>query len=298
MVIGIVSPGYMGSGLGWALRQGGARVVSTVEGRSARTRNLASEAGLELLPSLSDVVRAARIVLIVTPPGDALEAARSVAAACTETDASPIVADLNAVAPSTMESVASALKPLRVVDGSISGPPPTVGPGSSLYLSGPDAQAVADLPWEDRIRVVVLDGPVGTASALKMCTGSVYKGLVGLVTQAMRTAGHYGVLEPVLEDLRRAGLERTSTVHSSAKKAHRFVAEMHEVAATQAGAGLTPDLFAAFAEVFADVARTSIAVGDPESIDPNLPASAVVAGLGSPVSAEPGDLQEPSVPLR
>ena len=297
MVIGIVSPGYMGSGLGWALRRGGARVVSTVEGRSARTGKLALEAGLELLPSLADVVRTAQIVLTVTPPGDALDAARSVATACTQTGANPIVADLNAVSPSTMESIAGALEPLRGVDGSISGGPPTAGAGSSLYLSGPDAQAVAALPWEDRIRVVVLDGPVGTASALKMCTASVYKGLVGLVTQAMRTAHHHGVLEPVLEDLRRAGLERTSTVHSSAKKAHRFVAEMHEIAATQAGAGLTPHLFAAFAEVFADVARTSIAAGDPESIDPNLPASAVVAGLGSPISAEPGDLQRPSRPL-
>src|SRR4051812_23976873 len=45
--VAIVSPGYMGAGLGWALRQGGARVVPPVHGRSERTGRLAAEAGLE-----------------------------------------------------------------------------------------------------------------------------------------------------------------------------------------------------------------------------------------------------------
>jgi len=38
--VAIVSPGFMGAGLGWALRGGGARVVATVEGRSERRATL------------------------------------------------------------------------------------------------------------------------------------------------------------------------------------------------------------------------------------------------------------------
>jgi len=70
----------MGAGLGWALRAGGARVVTTVDGRSARSRRLAAAAGLDVLPTLPDVVAAAGVVLVVTPPGEVLAAARALAA--------------------------------------------------------------------------------------------------------------------------------------------------------------------------------------------------------------------------
>jgi 3-hydroxyisobutyrate dehydrogenase-like beta-hydroxyacid dehydrogenase len=125
------------------------------------------------------------------------------------------------------------------------------------------------------VEPIVLDGGIGTASALKMCTASVYKGLNGLLTQAMRTAGAYGVLEPVLADLARNGLDNSAGVAASATKAHRFVDEMREIAATQAGAGLTPALFEAFAQVYADVAGTRLADGDPESVGERSPADIV-----------------------
>src|SRR4051812_21612703 len=100
--VAIVSPGYMGAGLGGALRAGGARVVASVAGRSARTRRLARAAGLELLPSLVEVVAVADVVLSVTPPGQALAAAQTIANAARETGAKPVVADLNATSPDTM----------------------------------------------------------------------------------------------------------------------------------------------------------------------------------------------------
>jgi 3-hydroxyisobutyrate dehydrogenase-like beta-hydroxyacid dehydrogenase len=303
-VIGIVSPGHMGSGLGRALQQGGARVVATTAGRSARTARLAD--GLELLPSLADVVAAADVVLSVTPPGQAVAAARAIADAAEKSKAekseaerseaaqkskagkseaaqkskatensetagktgpAKILADLNATSPETMRALTEAAAGrLAVVDGSISGPPPSVRPGARIYLSGDRAAEVAALPWAGAVEPIVLDGGIGTASALKMCTASVYKGLNGLLTQAMRTAGAYGVLEPVLADLARNGLDDTAGVAVSATKAFRFVDEMREIAATQRGAGLTPALFEAFAEVFADVAGTRLADGDPESV--------------------------------
>jgi 3-hydroxyisobutyrate dehydrogenase-like beta-hydroxyacid dehydrogenase len=271
----------MGAGLGGALRAGGARVVATVEGRSARTRRLADEAGLELLPSLADVVAAADILLVVTPPGDAVAAATAIRRAAGRDTAAirreagedaaevtrrrPLVADLNAVSPGTMSRVEAALGGLDLVDGSISGPPPSDRPGARLYLSGARAAEVAALPWDGQVEPVVLGDRVGAASALKMCTGSVYKGLTALVTQAMRTAGAYGVLDEVVLDLDRNGLAQTRGVARSATKAWRFVDEMREVAATQEAAGLTPDLFTAIAAVYAQVAGTALAQGDPES---------------------------------
>jgi 3-hydroxyisobutyrate dehydrogenase-like beta-hydroxyacid dehydrogenase len=278
VTVGIVSPGFMGAGLGGALRAGGARVVATVAGRSPRTARLAAEAGLELLPSLTEVIEAAEVVLSVTPPGQAIAAAQRIAeaaraghvgdAAARGTGSAPLVVDLNAVSPATMTEIAAALDGLPVVDGSISGPPPSARPGARIYLSGPRAAEVAALPWDGRVEPIVLDGgALGSASALKMCTASVYKGLTALVTQAMRTAGRYDVLDHVLADLARNDLDNSAAVAVSATKAHRFVDEMREIAATQAGAGLTPALFEAFAAVYADVAGTELAQGDPESAD-------------------------------
>jgi hypothetical protein len=113
-----------------------------------------------------------------------------------------------------------------------------------------------------------------------MCTGSVYKGLMALVTQAMRTAGAYGVLEEVVSDLDHAGLAQTAGVARGATKAWRYVAEMREVSATQAAAGLTPDLFAAIATIFAEVSQTELARDDPES-PRELSAAEVVRLLGT-----------------
>jgi 3-hydroxyisobutyrate dehydrogenase-like beta-hydroxyacid dehydrogenase len=252
-------------------------VVATTAGRSVRTRRLAE--GLELLASLDEVIAVADVVLSVTPPAQALGAAHGIAEAARRTGATPVVADLNAVSPPTMARIAEACAGLPVVDGSISGPPPSARPGARIYLSGPRADDVAALPWDGQVEPIVLGGAVGSASALKMCTAGVYKGLNALVTQAMRTAGRHGVLDQVLADLARNDLDGSAGVVVAATKAHRFVDEMREIAATQQAAGLTPALFEAFAAIYADVAGTELAAADPESADRRLAPDEIVRRL-------------------
>src|SRR5262245_27949557 len=277
--VGMVGAGYMGSGLGWALREGGESVVTTLAGRSTRTGTLARQAGLEILEDLDAVVRAADVVLVVVPPEAALAAATSIAEALARTGARPMVADLNAIAPSTMEQVASLLGGVDTVDGSISGSPPNVRSDGRIYLSGPRADEVAGLAWRQVTPVVVGDR-IGTASAVKMCTASVYKGLSGLMTQALRAAKHYDVAEHVLSDLAEGGGFRPARqVTMAATKAWRYVGEMHQIAAAQQAAGLPADLFEAMAIVFAELARTDLALGDPESVDSAVSAAEVLARL-------------------
>lgn len=278
MVIGIVSPGAMGAGLGGALRHGSARVVTTLDGRSERSGRLAAAAGLELLGSLDDVVAAARVVLVVTPPGAARDAARDIADAARRTGARPLVADLNAVAPTTVASIEAALAEagLDLVDGSISGPPPGVRPGARVYLSGARAGEVAALPWRD-VRPIMLAGPNGRASAVKMSTASVYKGVTAVVAQALRAADFHGVLDEVLADLGETA--DPGAIAVAATKAARFVAEMREISSAQGAAGLTPALFEAFAEVYAEIAATDLAAGHPEDTPRDVPAAEVVRRL-------------------
>jgi 3-hydroxyisobutyrate dehydrogenase-like beta-hydroxyacid dehydrogenase len=279
--VGIHSAGHMGAGLGWALRAGGCRVVTTVSGRSDRTARLAAQAGLVVLPALDDVVREADVVLVITPPGAARAAARDLKTAAARTRHDPLIADLNAVSPATADDVAVTLRPLSFVDGAISGPPPTVRPGTRLYFSGPRAAEVAALPWL-HVTPIVLGDTIGKASALKMCTASVYKGLTGLYLQAMRTAGRYGVLDEVVADLSTGGhAEPARAVTLAATKAARYVPEMREISATQRDAGLSAELFAAFAEVYEQLAQAPLAAGDPESVGATLSPAEVVSRLDS-----------------
>jgi 3-hydroxyisobutyrate dehydrogenase-like beta-hydroxyacid dehydrogenase len=260
----------MGSALGARFRDGGQRVVTALVGRSARSRRLAAKAGLEDVGSLADLLREAAIVLSVVPPEAASEVAAAIAR---EVDgARPLVADLNAVSPKTMEGVEAVLSAagLDVVDGSISGPPPARAGTTRVYLSGARAAEIAALPVE-RVEFVLVGDAIGLASAVKMCTASVYKGRVALLTQALRTAHRYGVVEHVLDDLAGTGVAdpaRTgATIGRASAKAWRYVAEMEEIATTQASAGLTPELFQALASVYAELATRAVADAPEEVAD-------------------------------
>jgi 3-hydroxyisobutyrate dehydrogenase-like beta-hydroxyacid dehydrogenase len=265
VTVGVVSPGAMGGALGRGWAEAGARVVATVAGRSARTRRLAH--GLDLLPSLADVVAASDVVVSVVPPAEALAVARAVRSAADAAGVRPLVADLNAVSPATVATIADALGPLDLVDGSISGGPPD-DDVTRVYLSGPRAAEVEALA-HPRLDVRVVPGPAGTASAVKMSTAALYKGFTAILLHSVATAEANGVRDVVLDDLARDfpdvvdGLARRFAVAGA--KAHRFAGEMREIAATQRAAGLPGDLYDAMAVVWANVATTPLGSADPES---------------------------------
>jgi 3-hydroxyisobutyrate dehydrogenase-like beta-hydroxyacid dehydrogenase len=294
LVVGIVSAGAMGSALGARLREGGARVLVALDERSDRTRALAAEAGLEDVGTLAALLREAAVVLSVVPPEAVPEVAAELARQAV--DARPVVAELNAVSPATATRIAAVLRRagLDTVDGSISGPPPTRTGTTRLYLSGSRAADVAALPFLGVERVVVGEA-VGAASAVKMCTASVYKGRVALLAQALRTARSHGVVDHVLDDLSATGLvdrDRTgATLGKASAKAWRYVAEMEEIAATQADAGLTPELFRALASVYAELADRAVAAA-PEDVPEGIPLDTVLDRLAADGGAEAGESRE------
>ena len=269
--VGVVSPGAMGSALANALAKGGVRVVVTLHGRSERTAHLAERAGVELLSDLTAVVHEADVILSIVPPEAARAAVEAVLDSARKQLARPLLVELNAIAPTTALKIESAASEadVEIVDGSISGPPPWKSGTTRVYLSGTRAAEVAALPFEGVERIVVGDA-VGSASAVKMSTASVYKGSTALLLQALRAAHANRVLEHVLADLRTAAPELTANVERrllvAATKSGRYVGEMHEIAATQSAVGLTPALFQAMAEVYASLAQTPAAERAPEEI--------------------------------
>jgi 3-hydroxyisobutyrate dehydrogenase-like beta-hydroxyacid dehydrogenase len=267
LTVGVFSPGAMGSALGRAWGDGGARVVTTVAGRSERTRMLAE--GLEILPRLGDVVEQADLVASVGPPGDALRMASEIVEACVARDRQPLVADLNAIAPTTALRIGERVRAAGCdfVDGSISGGPPSPSTATRLYLCGPSAKRIACLPAPGLVPRVL--GPeIGVASAVKMCTASVYKGFTALLLQALHTARVHGVTDIVVADMERTfGALMTDVaarIAEAASKSDRYPAELREVALTQREAGVESVLAQAVAQVYETVAGTALAALSPE----------------------------------
>src|ERR1700730_11819959 len=137
-ILGILYPGEMGSTLGKLLAQNGFRVVTTLEGRSPRTRQLCQDSGFEVLPSLRAVLAAADIVFSVVPPGAALAVADSW---CTGRPPAPppgLYVDLNSISPDSVHRVEGLLSQvgMAVVDGAIHGLASQLSNRGTLYLSG------------------------------------------------------------------------------------------------------------------------------------------------------------------
>nr|MBA2453357.1 NAD(P)-binding domain-containing protein [Chloroflexia bacterium] len=83
--IGLLSPGDMGHSVGKVLRDNGLRVITCLNGRSDRSRELAAKAGIEDVPTLEDLVSQADIFLSILVPARAVDVARQIASAMEST---------------------------------------------------------------------------------------------------------------------------------------------------------------------------------------------------------------------
>jgi 3-hydroxyisobutyrate dehydrogenase-like beta-hydroxyacid dehydrogenase len=246
--IGLLHPGEMGAAVGQCLTAAGHEVLWVPEGRSAATRKRASEAGLDGC-GWAEMAARSDVIVSVCPPGAALDVARAVAG----TGFGGLYLDANAISPATAGEVAGIVKPASFVDGGIIGTPP-VAPGFiRLYLSGDRAAEVRDLFAETAVGARLV-APPGTASAVKMAYASWTKGSAALLLAARALARAEGVEATLLEEwgISQPGLELRSAgaAGSAAAKGWRWVAEMEEIAATMAAAGLPEGFHQAAAEIY------------------------------------------------
>ena len=244
----------MGHAVGRVARDRGCRVLTCLAGRSARTRALAAEAGIEDGGDLGAVVSAAGIVLSILPPAEALAMARTVAD-CGVSGNDRTFVDCNAVAPATALAIGCTVSDagFAFVDGGIVGPPPLAPPPTRLYVSGPEAGRLAFLE-DERLTVRDLGPEPGRASAVKMCYAALTKGSWTLFA-ALSTAAHrLGVAEA----LDREFSESQGTVRERQRAmlprlpldAGRWIGEMEEIAATLDAASLPDGFHRAAAEMF------------------------------------------------
>lgn len=270
--IGILSPGDMGHTVGDVLRQNGARVITCLEGRSARTRALAEKAGIIDVPTYRQLVTESDLVLSIMVPAQAMSAAAAVADALRGTDTPLTYADCNAIAPQTVRTLGEVLTSAggTFVDASIIGPPPRTAGATRFYASGLELETFLVLNRYG-LDVRPLGDEIGLASAMKMCYASLTKGLTALCTELLTAAEVLGVSDALTAEFRlsqSALFERMEKgLPSMPPKAKRWIGEMDEISATFEHVGLTPKILAGAADMYRLVGETHLANLPPEARD-------------------------------
>jgi 3-hydroxyisobutyrate dehydrogenase-like beta-hydroxyacid dehydrogenase len=182
--VAILSPGDMGSGLGRLLRANSVRVITNLEGRSSRSRELAKSNGIEDVGSDSNILSSAEIIISVLVPSSATATAQRIISASKSLpraqQRTKFYIDANAIAPKTVRSISELFNGsgIEFIDGSIIGGPPKLQEdGKVLYnptiaLSGARTK---ELELDNIFDITHVGPDVGQASALKMSFASLTK---------------------------------------------------------------------------------------------------------------------------
>ena len=231
--VAVVAQGAMGAGVGARLVERGLHVITSLAGRSEASVKRAKAAGMVAV-SDQECARA-DFFLSICPPSDALALAQKMAALIVPGSRKPVYVDCNAVSPPTKVVIGNAILKAGspFVDVGIIGLPPKEGSSPFLHASGPDAAKFGVLN-DFGIKVNVIEGPIGAASALKMSYAGITKGTTALGSMMMLAATRAGVADKLRGELDRSHpalvAQFQRAVPDMFDKAYRFVGEMEEIA--------------------------------------------------------------------
>ena len=263
-LIAVIAPGEMGAGIGQRLHERGARVITSLAGRSAGSAKRAERAGMAAAASDDEIV-GADIILSVVPPKDAAGLAARLKPAIMRAAKKPIYVDCNAVAPQTAEEIGAILQGsgAHYVDGGIIGAPPTpTTPGARLYVSGERARDVTRLN-NYGLDTRFLDGPIGAASALKMSYAGITKGFTAVSAFMMLGATRAGCAAELHKELAESQAPLLAwlgrQMPKMPPKAYRWVAEMEEIGAFLDGIPDGRAAYEGFARLYEHIAEAQAA---------------------------------------
>ncbi len=240
--IGILHPGEMGISIAVSAINHGNQVYWASQDRSDKTYLRAEKHKLIDVDSLSQLCKISEIIFSVCPPHAAEDVAKSVI----ETGFKGFYLDANAISPQHAVKIGQIMDENNIsfIDGGIIGGPAWTPKETWLYLSGKDANIIADCFTNGPLETKIIDSEIGKASALKMCYAAYSKG----------TAESLGVREELyqqwdMDDSTFSEQVNRRTTYVTAK-AWRFEGEVHEIASTFQEAGLPNGFHKAGAEIY------------------------------------------------
>jgi hypothetical protein len=129
-------------------------------------------------------------------------------------------------------------------------------------LSGPHAAEVRPLFSRSRLDARIAEGPPYAASSVKMAYAAWTKGSAALLLAARALARASGVERTLLTEWslsqKALGEQSERSASAAAAKGWRWVAEMEEIAASMAAAGLPAGFHEAAADVFDRASRADV----------------------------------------
>lgn len=232
--VGILYCGDMGSAFGKLLHEGGLRVVTTCEGRSRATQQQAAASGIEILPTLDDVVAQSHFVFSLVLPPAAIEVAQQYISRRQMSPEGSVFVEANSLGLETLCEIERLMTAVSVplVDATFNGSAHRLQDQGVLHLSGPEAQSVASI-CKDLVRVNLLGARVGSASLTKLMMSVLAKGLAGLFLEVGVLAERADMLESFLKSCRLfypdilTAAERMLPTYP--RHAARRVGEMHDI---------------------------------------------------------------------
>jgi 3-hydroxyisobutyrate dehydrogenase-like beta-hydroxyacid dehydrogenase len=254
--VGLLHPGEMGAAVGGCLVSAGHTVLWDPSGRSRASTGRALAAELTGVEN-GDLMSRSEVIVSVCPPHAALDVARQVASA----GFGGVYVDANAISVATAAQVGSAVTAggAAYVDGGIIGPPPDAAGRTRLYLSGERAAEVRALFARSALDARIADGPAYAASAVKMAYAAWTKGTSALLLACRALARSEGVEKTLLAEWGMSqpalGAQSERSAAAAAAKGWRWVAEMEEIAASMAAAGLPAGFHEAAAGIYDRAAR-------------------------------------------
>jgi 3-hydroxyisobutyrate dehydrogenase-like beta-hydroxyacid dehydrogenase len=279
--VGLLHPGEMGAAVGGCLVSVGHEVLWDPAGRSRATTGRALAAELTGV-AFGRLVEKSSVILSICPPHAALDVARQVAAA----GYTGCYVDANAISVATAEQVAGivAAAGAAYVDGGIIGQPPEVAGHTRLYLSGPRADEIRVLFNRSRLDARVAEGPLYAASTVKMAYAAWTKGSSALLLAARALARAGGVERTLLAEWslsqQALGQQSEGAAGAAAAKGWRWVAEMEEIAASMAAAGLPPGFHEAAADIYDRASRAETpATRRPAATEPPSTLDSIMSAL-------------------
>lgn len=268
--VGLLSPGDMGEGVGASIKGQGFDVITVLAGRSDETRMRAQRGGFRDVPDLEALVSEADLVISIMPPERAEAIAADVTAAMKATGKTPPFADMNAIAPTTAQRIATEIVDAGAdyIDGGIIGWPPLKSEAlTKLYVSGPHAGLMDVLDGNGK-KVIQLGDEIGRASAVKMIYASVTKGTDSLLTAAYTAAEALGIREVLEREWQGDVLDRMARrVPALPADAGRWIGEMEQIAETYASIGVTANYHKGAAEMYRLLNSTPFGAESRETMD-------------------------------
>ncbi len=228
MKVGFIGFGEVASILSQKLMENGADVLTCVEGRSPRSKDMAQKSGVRLCLRNIDVAEESDILISSVVPSMAVNVARELGK-----HSKGIYVDINNISPQTVKEALAQVENQQTVDASIMGSVARKGSQVQIIASGKYGADFAHLN-EFGLNIRVIGPEIGQASGIKMLRSSYTKGVSAILWETIHAAYELGVDEEVMDIIAQTEGDNfkesaNSRLLSSAFHSKRRFEEMKEV---------------------------------------------------------------------